>query len=52
MSELVYKAYKVGGASYLEVQSATLKSLESSIQLALTETQMLIELAALAAQTE
>lgn len=47
LADLVYKANKIGGASYLEVQSAELHALEASTALAVTETQLLIELATL-----
>ena len=47
LAELVFKAYRIGGTSYLEVQSASLRTLEAGTALAGTETQMLIELAAL-----
>lgn len=47
LADLVFKAYKIGGASYLEVQSASLRALEAGTALAATETQLLIELATL-----
>ena len=47
LADLVFKAYKIGGASYLEVQSAELHALEAGTALAATETQLLIELATL-----
>ena len=52
LRDLVYKAYKVGGANYLEVQSSSLRALQAGLELAVTDTQMLIELASLAALTE
>ncbi len=52
LRDLVYKAYQVGGSSFLEVQSSSLKALEAGVDLAVTETQMLIEKALLAALAE
>jgi outer membrane protein TolC len=52
LQDLVYKAYKIGGANYLEVQSSGLKALQAGLELAVSETQTLIELANLAALTE
>jgi outer membrane protein TolC len=47
LARLVFNAYKIGGASYLEVQSASLGALEAGTTLANTTTQILIELATL-----
>lgn len=52
LQQLVYKAYKIGGANYLEVQSSGLRALQAGLDLAVSETQMLIELANLSALTE
>ncbi|HXC63739.1 MAG TPA: hypothetical protein VNZ67_05240, partial [bacterium] len=52
LRDLVYQSYKVGGSTFLEVQSSSLKSLQANLALAITETQMLIELADLAALTD
>lgn len=52
LQDLVYKAYKIGGANFLEVQSTGLRSLQAGLELALSKTQMLIELATLSALTE
>jgi outer membrane protein TolC len=52
LQNLVYRAYKIGGANYLEVQSSGLRSLQAGLDLAVAETQMLIELANLSALTE
>jgi hypothetical protein len=49
LQQLVYKAYKIGGANYLEVQNSGLRALQAGLDLARTETQMLIELANLSA---
>lgn len=49
LQQLVYKAYKIGGANYLEVQNSSLRALQAGLDLARTETQMLIELANLSA---
>jgi hypothetical protein len=47
LADLVFKAYKIGGASFLEVQSASLKALEAGTAQASSATQILIELATL-----
>jgi outer membrane protein len=47
LADLVFKAYKIGGASYLEVQTASLHALEAGTALANSATQILIELATL-----
>lgn len=52
LQQLVYKAYKVGGSTFLEVQNSSVRSLQAGLALAITETQILIELADLAALTE
>lgn len=52
LQDLVYRAYKIGGANYLEVQSSGLKALQAGLELAVSETQTLIELANLAALTD
>ncbi|HTB23677.1 MAG TPA: TolC family protein [bacterium] len=52
LRQMVYRSYKIGGSTYLEVQSTTLESLQAGLALAQTETQMLIELANLSALTE
>lgn len=52
LQDLVYKAYKIGGANFLEVQSTGLRALQAALELALTKTQMLIELATLSALTD
>ena len=50
--KLVYGSYQNGSSSYLEVQNAELRALESKVRLASTETQMLIELALLSSLSE
>jgi outer membrane protein TolC len=52
LQDMVYKSYKIGGSTFLEVQSTSLQSLQAGLSLAQTETQMLIELANLSALTE
>jgi len=52
LRQMVYKSYKIGGSTYLQVESTTLESLQAGLALAQTETQMLIELANLSALTE
>jgi outer membrane protein TolC len=52
LQDMVYKSYKIGGSTFLEVQSTSLQSLQAGLSLAETETQMLIELANLSALTE
>jgi outer membrane protein TolC len=52
LSDMVYRSYKIGGSTFLEVQTTTLQSLQAGLALAETETQMLIELANLSALTE
>jgi outer membrane protein TolC len=52
LQELVYKAYKIGGSTYLEVQDSGLKALQAGLDLAVSDTQTLIELANLAALTD
>ncbi|MES2201046.1 MAG: TolC family protein [candidate division FCPU426 bacterium] len=42
---LVYRSYQNGSSSLLEVQTASLRALETKVRLASTQTQMLIELA-------
>jgi outer membrane protein TolC len=49
---LVTGAYRNGGLRYLEVETALLKLLDARTRLALTETQMLIELAGMASLRE
>jgi outer membrane protein TolC len=49
---LTYSAYQNGSSSYLEVQTAELRALESKVRLASTEAQMLIELALLSSLSE
>jgi outer membrane protein len=51
LADLEFKAYKIGGATYLEVQSASLRALEASTDLVTTKTEMLIELATLDASS-
>jgi outer membrane protein TolC len=43
--KLIYNSYQNGSSSLLEVQSASLRALEAKVNLASTQTQMLIELA-------
>lgn len=50
--KLVYGSYQNGSSSFLEVQNAELRALESKVRLASTETQMLIELALLSSLSE
>jgi outer membrane protein TolC len=52
LQQLVYRSYKVGGSTYLEVQTSSLGALEAKLALAITEAQMQIELANLAALTD
>lgn len=52
LREMVYKSYKIGGSTYLQVQTTGLDALQAGLALAETETQMLIELANLSALTE
>ena len=52
LQQLVYQSYKVGGSTYLEVQKSSLDALEAKLALAVTEAQMQIELANLAALTD
>lgn len=52
LQDMVYKSYKIGGSTFLEVQTTSLQSLQAGLALAETETQMLIELANLSALTE
>ncbi|MCK5242404.1 TolC family protein [bacterium] len=47
LAHLVYKAYQAGRVKYLEVQGANLRVLEASTQAAITDTQILIQLALL-----
>jgi outer membrane protein TolC len=51
LHDMVYQSYKIGGSTFLEVQSTTLQALQAGLDLAETETQMLIELANLSALT-
>jgi outer membrane protein TolC len=52
LRQMVYKSYKIGGSTYLQVQTTELDALQAGLTLASTETQMLIELANLSALTE
>jgi outer membrane protein TolC len=52
LQQLVYGSYKVGGSTYLEVQTSSLGALQAKLALAITEAQMQIELANLAALTD
>ena len=52
LRSMVYRSYKIGGSTFLQVQTTTLQSLQAGLALAETETQMLIELANLSALTE
>lgn len=52
LQRLAYQSYKVGGSTYLEVQKYSLDALEAKLNLAITEAQMRIELANLAALTD
>lgn len=47
IAKLVYSSYKAGKANFLEVQSANLRALDSKIQSAKTEVQILMQLAVL-----
>jgi outer membrane protein TolC len=47
LAHLVYKAYQAGRVKYLEVQASNLRVLEASTQSAITDTQILIQLALL-----
>jgi len=47
LARLIYKAYQTGRVNYLEVQAANLRALEASTQSALTQVQILIQLAML-----
>jgi outer membrane protein TolC len=49
LSALVYSSYKAGRSTYIEVQSANLRTLKAKVQSARTDMQILIQLAALAA---
>ncbi len=51
LREAVYRSYKIGGSTFLQVQTTTLEELQAGLALAQTETNMLIELANLAALT-
>ena len=48
LADIVYKSYKVGTLTYVEVQNANLRALEAHSQLVRTEIQMLLYLAELA----
>ncbi len=50
--DLTYSSYQNGNSSLLEVQTASLRALESKVRLASTRTQMLIELAVQASLSE
>ena len=52
LSRLTYESYKAGRATYLEVQSANLRELESRVQCARTDTQFVMQLAMLASLSE
>ncbi|MEW6517164.1 MAG: TolC family protein [candidate division FCPU426 bacterium] len=52
LARLVYQAYHIGRANYLEVQAANLRALEAKTQFALTRTQMAIQLAVLDSLSE
>jgi outer membrane protein TolC len=48
LSEIIFKSYKSGAVTYLEVQNANFKALEAKIQHAKLKVQMLMNLAVLA----
>ncbi len=52
LAGLVYAAYRAGRANYLEVQSANYRALSAKVQQALTQAQMLIQLATLDSLSE
>lgn len=52
LRDMVYRSYKIGGSTFLQVQSTSLEALQAGLTLAQTETQMLIELANLSALTD
>ena len=47
LADLVYEAYRAGGARFIEVQAANLKAMEAKVQEARTRVEMLGQLAVL-----
>jgi outer membrane protein TolC len=52
LQEIIYKSYKAGSATYLQVEDADFKSLEAKIDSALTKVQILQSLAVMASLSE
>jgi len=52
LAKIIYKTYKTGSLSYIEVENANFKALEAKIQAARTKVQILINLAVLAGMSE
>jgi outer membrane protein TolC len=52
LSQIIYKTYKTGSISFLEVENANFKALEAKIQSATTKMQMLMNFAVLANLSE
>jgi len=52
LSDMVYKSYKIGSATFIEVEDANYKLLDAQIQFAKTKFQILVNLATLASLSE